>query len=41
MEAHTSSNQVLAEIGALTGINLGARIVQVVIFDELLNFGVQ
>jgi hypothetical protein len=34
MEPHTRAHQVLPQIAILTGIDLGARIVQEVVFNE-------
>ncbi len=38
MEPETSANQVLAQIATLTGVDLGARIIEVVILDEGAEF---
>jgi hypothetical protein len=39
MEPQTCANQVLSQIATLIGIDLGARIVEVVVFDEGAELG--
>ena len=40
MEAETRANQLLAQIATLTGVDLGARIIEELIFDEGAELGI-